>query len=60
MYVGDVLLAKAMMAERMEEAERYRRSAATRQLRPTRPRTRWVGGLRQHIHLPHVVRHHPV
>ncbi len=60
MHIGDVQLVKAIMAERMEEAERYRRSAVARRPRPTRPRTRRFARLRQSIHAPHVVRHRPV
>ncbi len=60
MYVGDVYLAKAIMAERMAEAERYRRSAPVRRPRQARPGTHRIARLRHRIHVPHVVRHRPV
>lgn len=59
MYIGDVQLVKAIMAERMEEADNYRRSSVARR-RPARTRTRQFGTLRQHIHVPHLVRHRAV
>lgn len=60
MHIGDVQLVKAIMAERMEEADHYRRHAGTRRPRPSRPRVRRFAQLRHSIHLPHVVRHRPV
>ena len=59
MHYGDIYLAKAIMAERLEEAERYRRAAEAPRSRPARPRTGRVFRLRQRMHAPHILRHRP-
>jgi hypothetical protein len=60
MHYGDVYLAKAIMAERMEEADAYRRSTAVRRSRPPRPRAGWTLRWRPRLHAPASLRQRPL
>ncbi len=60
MHYGDIELAKAIMAERMAEAERYRRTAGRRRSRAARPRGPRLFRLSSRVHAPRVFRHRPV